>query len=213
MSEAVERALGAAKGLLADTTGGDAEALAAKALAVLAPFQNGEDTVHPHVPFLTGAALQRLGRHSQAAEHYERSLHLQPELIHARTNLIHAYLALEPPRLDAALRHAEEAVAREPQNAERLWLQAHVLERAGKDELAQRALQRCLVLDPRNIRAYVNLDASYLRAGRVEAARTLAGLALREKERSGGVFSFWQHPLQRPPHVHKVRVGSMRAET
>ena len=103
--------------------------------------------------------------------------------------------------------HAEQAVAREPQNAERFFLQALVLERAGREEPAQRALQRCLALDPRQIKAYVNLDASYLRCGNLQASRALAGLAIREMERSGGAFAFWRHPLQRPPHVHPVRTA------
>lgn len=195
-------ALAAAQALLSDPAG--TQEAAAKAVSVLTPFSG---VPHPHVPFLTAAALQRLGHYRDAAEHYETALRLLPELIHARTNLIQVCLALEPPQLEAAKKHAEEAVAREPQNPERLFLQALVLERAGKEEHAQRALQRCLALDPRSIKAYVNLDALYLRSGNLQASRALAGLAIREMERSGGAFAFWRHPLQRPPHVHPVRAA------
>ena len=193
----MEEALAAAKALLADTS----QEAASKALRVLAPLQSAR---HAHVHFFTGAALQRLGgRDCDAAAQYEDSLRLCPELIHARTNLVQLYLSLG--QLDAALLHAADAVTREPHNAERLWLQSLVLERAGQAEAAQRALQRCLALDPRNIPAYVNLDALYLKAGKLKETRALAGLAIREAERSGGAFSLWTHPLQRPPHVRKVR--------
>ena len=193
----MEEALAAAKALLADSS----REAAAKALGVLAPLQSVR---HAHVHFLTGAALQRLGgRDRDAAAQYEHALLLMPELIHARLNLVQLYISLG--QLDVALLHVDEAVLREPHNAERLWLQALVLERAGQAEAAQRALQRCLALDPRNIPAYVNLDALYLKAGKLKESRALAGLAIREAERSGGAFSLWTHPLQRPPHVRQVR--------
>jgi len=198
MADALADALASAQALLADTS----PEAAAKALSVLAPYQG---VPHPHAPFLTGAALQRLGAGAVAAERYERSLELQPELIHARVNLVQVYLSLEPPQLEKALQHAEEAVRREPQNSERFWLHALVLERSGQDEPAQKALQRCLALDPRNVRAYVNLDALLLKAGKSSASRALAGLAIRETQRSAGAFTFWTHPLQRPPHMHKAR--------
>ena len=194
----MEEALAAAKALLADSSRQEA---AAQALCLLAPLQS---TRHAHVHFLTGAALQRIGgRDRDAAAQYEESLRLCPELIYGRVNLVQLYLSTG--QLDAALQHAAEAVSREPLNADRLWLQALVLERAGQAEAARRALQRCLALDPRNIPAYVNLDALYLKAGKLKESRALAGLAIREAERSGGAFSLWAHPFQRPPHVRKVR--------
>jgi len=193
----MEEALATAKALLAD---GSQEA-ASKAYDVLAPLQS---TRHAHVHFLTAIALQRMGgRDRDAAAQYEESLRLCPELIYARVNLVQLYTSVG--QLDAALLHAEEAVLREPLNGDRRWLQALVLERAGQAEAAQRALQRCLALDPRNIPAYVNLDALYLKAGKLKESRALAGLAIREAERSKGVFSLWSHPLQRPPHLRKAR--------
>jgi tetratricopeptide (TPR) repeat protein len=201
----MEAALDRAKSLLA--AGGPGEGAAAdEAAAVLAPWQNAE---HAHIHLFTGVAHQKAGRLPQARTSYTRALSAEPALISARTNLVHVLLSLRA--LDEAEAHAAEAAAREPANADRHFLHALVLTEANKEAGAQAALQRCVALNPRCVAAYVNLDALYLRQGKLKACRALAALALREAQLSGGAFQFWTHDMQRPPHVVQARRGRVCA--
>lgn len=197
MEPALEAALARARLLLSVASDG----AAAEAVAVLAPWQERRCN-HPHVPFLLGAALQRLNKLPEAVAAYESALALEPALIFARVNLVHVLLSLQ--RLPAARAHAEEAVAREPTAADRHFLLSLVLMQADDEAGARKALQRCLDMDPRRVEAYVNLDALYLREGNLKACRELAGLAIREAKRSEGAFTLWSHELQRPPHMRQV---------
>jgi hypothetical protein len=194
----MDAALERAKALLADAADGGAAEQEAE--AVLRPWQ---DAGHAHVPFLLGVAFQKQGSFAQARDAYQRALRLEPSLISARTNLVHVLLALR--ELNEAVAHAEEASAREPRSADRLFLLACASSEAGDEARTLKALQRCVALNPRFVAAYVNLDALYLRRGDAQASRALAALALRESRASGGAFRFWNHELQRPPHMMQVR--------
>lgn len=148
--------------------------------------------------FLLGVAQHKSGQLAAACTSFKRALELQPALIAARTNLCQSLL--EQHRAAEAVPHAEEALRREPDNADRHFLLAYCLQQAKELTQAISTLRRAVVSWPRDIRFYVNLDALLLIKNDLKGCRALAELAIRQS-RSAPPWRFWTYPLQRPPHM------------
>ena len=116
----------------------------------------------------------------------KRQAHVNPANVIVRRDLVVSYLELRRPR--AALRYADEALARDPKNREIAYLRGLALLKIGQPEEALRSLAGALGIDPDAAEPMSSMpshahDASFRRDGEalLAAAQALDGLGRYEQ--------------------------------
>lgn len=124
-----------------------------------------------------GGVLQRLGGHAESLPHYERSLRLQPDNVHALTLYAHALLMLG--RTEQARGYLQRALQVQPDYAEahlRLGMLADAL---GRPAEALGAYTRTVQLRPNKAEAHYGRGSALAALGRFEEARAAFAEAVR----------------------------------
>eukprot|EP00241_Pyramimonas_parkeae_P002306 CAMPEP_0114258924 /NCGR_PEP_ID=MMETSP0058-20121206/19605_1 /TAXON_ID=36894 /ORGANISM="Pyramimonas parkeae, CCMP726" /LENGTH=454 /DNA_ID=CAMNT_0001373909 /DNA_START=294 /DNA_END=1658 /DNA_ORIENTATION=+ len=150
---------------------------------------------HPFVHFFMGACHQQFNRNEEAVSSYMSALSLNPTLIYARVNMIEVLCSMG--KLKEALKHGEDAIFHEPNNADRHYLVGVIQRDLGKHTEAAQAFTRAIKHNPCFREAYINNDAQLLKLDSLKACRKMADMAVAETK--AGRMKFWTNPLQRPP--------------
>jgi len=115
-----------------------------------------------------GAALQKLGRISEAESAYRRALSLNPALVESLTNL--AIICYDDKRLDEASDCCRRALALQPNLLKALRKLVDIVFEQNKTEEAREALERIVRLDPLDAANRNNLGFVYDCLGRAKDA-------------------------------------------
>lgn len=151
--------------------------LLAQALQAQGKFQEMLDEIKPELAAksapltaLRGDALAALGKLDESKAAYEAALALQPASGAALTGL--SRLALMKRDVETAERYAQEAVAKDPNNADVWMFRGGMLRGMGKPDDALAAFDKALALRPQDRNA--NLEKAYIRInqGKFAEART-----------------------------------------
>lgn len=122
-------------------------------------------------------ALYDTGRIPEALSACERSIAIDPARVDARINRANALLALRRP--EAALREADEVVARRFNSAEAHTVRGLALMALGRADEALAAYRQALVIDPEHAEAHNDLGVALVHLGRPDEARTHFDRAVR----------------------------------
>lgn len=143
--------------------------LLAKSLAQQGKFKEILDDVTPDVaaksaPLLTlrGDALMATGKADDAKAAYDQALALNPNAGNALLGL--ARYAMQSRDRDAAERYVDDAVQKDPKNAEVFMAKGSLLRAKGKPDEASAAFDQALALDPAHRTAHI--EKAYIEIGR-----------------------------------------------
>jgi tetratricopeptide (TPR) repeat protein len=127
-----------------------------------------------------GSCLSALGRFGEAESYLRRAVAgLDDPITHYNLGLLLAVTE----RVDEAIVHYREALARDPMHAEARLNLAAALARQGRMEVAARELERLVADDPENALARTNLGLVLVQQGRVPRAKAELQEALRLEPR------------------------------
>ena len=148
-----------------------------KALLVQGQFQQTLDETErlagakesPEIASLRGNAYLALGKNQEAKAAFEQALGSQPDFPAALIGL--ARHALTERNVEAATHFSEQAVEKNPKNAEAWLFKADLLRAQGKIEPAMAAYDQTLKLQPKNITAHINKAFLEIGLGKFDDAK------------------------------------------
>jgi tetratricopeptide (TPR) repeat protein len=115
-----------------------------------------------------GVALMAAGRIQEAIDHYEQSVHLNPDLAMAHYNW--GYALQRAGRVQEAIGHYEQALRIQPNYAVAQYGWANALLQAGQPEEAISHYEQALRIEPDFAAAHNNLGNVFLQEGKVSEA-------------------------------------------
>lgn len=170
-----------------------------KALLVQGQYQQTLDETQrlsgekesPEIASLRGNAYLALGKNQEAKAAFERALNSQSDFPSALIGL--ARHALMEKNIEAATRLSEQAVEKNPKNAEAWLFKADLLRAQGKIEPAMAAYDQTLKLQPKNVMAHLNKAFLEIGLGKFDAAK--ADIDAAKKVAPGGLMVFYTQAL------------------
>lgn len=129
-----------------------------------------------------GNAYLALGKSQEAKESFERALKNKPDFPAALIGL--SKHSLTERNIDAAMQLAEQAVSKNPQDADAWLFKGDLLRAQGKIEPALAAYEQVLKLQPNNSSAHINKAFLEVSTGKFDAAKASIDAARKETPKS-----------------------------
>ncbi|UGQ48557.1 XrtA/PEP-CTERM system TPR-repeat protein PrsT [Massilia endophytica] len=124
---------------------------------------------------LRANALMGLKRFDEAARLFGEALRLDAGNAEARLGMARVAMVQEQP--DAALQRVEEAIARNPKDADSLRLKGDLLRAQGQMDAARASYESILQQNPNNVQAHIDIANLLTQAGKFDEAKERIGLA------------------------------------